>query len=71
MNKSLVHRGPDSEGVWIETNSSCFLAHRRLSIIDLTKNGSQPMISKSKRFVICYNGEIYNSKSSKTFKNKT
>lgn len=62
MNNSLIHRGPDSGGVWIEHNTSCFLAHRRLSIIDLTKNGSQPMISKSKRFILCYNGEIYNCK---------
>ena len=61
MADSLAHRGPDESGVWHENDYSCVLSHRRLSIIDLSKNGSQPMISKSNRFVICYNGEIYNT----------
>ena len=60
MNNSLYHRGPDSEGEWLEDDLSCLFSHRRLSIIDLTKNGFQPMLSRSKRYVLCYNGEIYN-----------
>ena len=61
MADSMSHRGPDESGIWHESDYSCILSHRRLSIIDLSKNGSQPMISRSKRFVICYNGEIYNT----------
>ena len=61
MSDSLAHRGPDESGIWYESDYSCVLSHRRLSILDLSKNGSQPMISKSNRFVICYNGEIYNT----------
>ena len=61
MADSLAHRGPDEAGIWYESDYSCVLSHRRLSILDLSKNGSQPMISKSNRFVICYNGEIYNT----------
>ena len=60
MADSMSHRGPDESGIWHESDYSCILSHRRLSIIDLSKNGSQPMISRSNRFVICYNGEIYN-----------
>jgi asparagine synthase (glutamine-hydrolysing) len=62
MADSMAHRGPDESGIWYESDYSCVLSHRRLSILDLSKNGSQPMISKSNRFVICYNGEIYNTK---------
>jgi len=62
MADSIAHRGPDESGMWCESDYSCVLSHRRLSILDLSKNGSQPMISKSNRFVICYNGEIYNTK---------
>ena len=62
MNNSLKHRGPDDSGVWNENDFSCILAHRRLSIVDLSATGKQPMISKSTRFIICYNGEVYNTK---------
>ena len=61
MLSAIVHRGPDAEGVWIDPEGTGLtLGHRRLSIIDLTETGSQPMISHSRRYVICYNGEIYN-----------
>ncbi|MBQ9334876.1 MAG: asparagine synthase (glutamine-hydrolyzing) [Lachnospiraceae bacterium] len=62
MMDRIVHRGPDASGVWIEPNNRrLVLGHRRLSIIDLTETGSQPMISRSGRHVISYNGEIYNA----------
>jgi asparagine synthase (glutamine-hydrolysing) len=58
MTSSLAHRGPDGEGVFLE--SGIGLGHRRLSIIDLTTAGSQPMATPDGRFVVTYNGEIYN-----------
>ncbi len=58
MTDSLEHRGPDSEGFW--TSGSLALGHRRLAIQDLTRCGYQPMTSKSQRYVLVYNGEIYN-----------
>lgn len=57
----LNHRGPDGQGVWVNNNMG--LAHARLSIHDLTQAGSQPMLSYSGRWVIAFNGEIYNYKS--------
>ena len=60
MAKSLNHRGPDAHGYWIDVDYSLFLAHRRLSIVDLSKAGNQPMVSHSQRYVLAYNGEIYN-----------
>lgn len=60
MNKRMEHRGPDSEGVWIDSDSEWTLGHRRLSILDLSESGSQPMVSHSNDTVICFNGEIYN-----------
>ena len=56
----LNHRGPDSNGIWISENSDIILSHNRLSILDLSDTGSQPMISSSGNLVIIFNGEIYN-----------
>lgn len=58
MAAALKHRGPDDNGMWIEENIG--LVHTRLSIQDLTTAGHQPMLSLSKRFIIVFNGEIYN-----------
>ncbi len=60
MTKSLNHRGPDNNDHWINSDDFVALGHNRLSIIDLSSNGDQPMISSSGRFIISYNGEIYN-----------
>ena len=60
MTNCLAHRGPDGEGFFIYKNFG--LGHRRLSIIDLSKNSNQPMISEDKNWVVSYNGEIYNFK---------
>lgn len=60
MHRSMIHRGPDDCGVWQDPDTALVLAHRRLSIIDLSPEGHQPMESHSKRYVITYNGEIYN-----------
>jgi asparagine synthase (glutamine-hydrolysing) len=59
MNACLQHRGPDDHGVWIDQESAVALVHRRLSILDLSPAGHQPMISDDGRFVIIYNGEVY------------
>ncbi len=60
MSEQLQHRGPDDDGVWIDTQHGIALGHRRLSIIDLSPSGHQPMTTESGRMVIAYNGEIYN-----------
>lgn len=60
MSDSLAHRGPDGEGQWVDMDNRIALGHRRLSILDLSNNGSQPMVSHSGRYVISYNGELYN-----------
>ena len=60
MARVLAHRGPDSKGEWSDTSRGVGLAHRRLSIVDLSTKGSQPVQSANKRFVLVYNGEIYN-----------
>ena len=60
MNSAISHRGPDTDGVWCDKGTGVVLGHQRLSIIDLSKAGHQPMQSHSERFIITYNGEIYN-----------
>lgn len=60
MANALAHRGPDAGGVWCDPQAFVVLAHRRLSIIDLSDAGAQPMASASGRYVVTFNGEIYN-----------
>ena len=60
MSTALAHRGPDDSGVWTDPAAGIGLGHRRLSIIDTSSAGRQPMVSPSGRYVISFNGEIYN-----------
>ena len=60
MVESLNHRGPDSKGIYFDENNGVALGHNRLSIIDLSTKGHQPMVSNSGRYIISFNGEIYN-----------
>lgn len=60
MTHTLRHRGPDDQGIWLDKKADIALGHARLSILDLTSAGHQPMASESGRFMIAFNGEIYN-----------
>jgi asparagine synthase (glutamine-hydrolysing) len=60
MTQTLTHRGPDDAGVWCDASAGVGLGHRRLSIVDLSPLGHQPMVSHSGRYIITFNGEIYN-----------
>jgi asparagine synthase (glutamine-hydrolysing) len=60
MTDPIAHRGPDDQGVWIDAEAGVGLGHRRLSIVDLSPLGHQPMRSNDGRWVLSYNGEIYN-----------
>jgi asparagine synthase (glutamine-hydrolysing) len=60
MAATLTHRGPDDAGCWVDGGAGIALAHRRLSILDLSPAGHQPMVSPSGRYMVVFNGEIYN-----------
>lgn len=60
MCDTMYHRGPDAAGVWASEDQRVVLGHRRLAIVDLSPAGAQPMLSHDERYVIAYNGEIYN-----------
>ena len=61
MRDALAHRGPDDKGSWIDGESGRIaLGHRRLAVVDLSPRGAQPMTSTDERYVLVFNGEIYN-----------
>ena len=60
MNAAIYHRGPNNNGIWHDNSSGIIFGHQRLSILDLSKAGHQPMKSNSGRYILTYNGEIYN-----------
>lgn len=60
MGLAIAHRGPDDSGTWVDAEAGLVLSHRRLSILDLSPEGHQPMVSADGRWVIAFNGEIYN-----------
>lgn len=62
MNERMYHRGPNAGGIWANSDASVVFGHRRLSIVDLSENGTQPMHSASGRYTCVFNGEIYNYK---------
>lgn len=60
MANTLLHRGPDAGETWVDASAGIAISHRRLSILDLSPQGAQPMVSPDGRYIISYNGEIYN-----------
>ena len=60
INQDLKHRGPDNSGIWKDIKRNIYLGHTRLSIIDLDKRAHQPMFDQERKYVISFNGEIYN-----------
>ena len=60
MSKTMMLRGPDDHGFFVDEENQVSLAHRRLSILDLTSAGHQPMTDSSGRYIIVHNGEVYN-----------
>ncbi len=61
MSDAIAYRGPDSDGVWVDDEAGFATGHRRLAVVDLSEAGAQPMISADERYVLCYNGEVYNA----------
>jgi asparagine synthase (glutamine-hydrolysing) len=60
MTRAIVHRGPDDSGIWVDAGAGVALGFRRLAIVDLSAHGHQPMPSSSQRFMLTFNGEVYN-----------
>src|SRR5687768_15967848 len=61
MSPAVGHRGPDDAGVWVDAEAGVALSHRRLAVIDVSPAGHQPMVSRDERWVIVYNGELYDT----------